>query len=719
MKFFERMNVFGKMLFSVLVVSVIIYSISIGYIIVNLQQKTVDDAKQHTRTLAREYANYVTKELNYDFDLTRGLGWAFQEFEKLDSEQRDDFYNDILKNFLIKNSNFFSTWVSWELNAILPDYDLPYGRVRHAFFRDNNNIDYMVDTLELEGDDEGSLYHQIKQDKKETITDPYWFSYTGLEEDKILEVSPSIPILINDSFAGLVGSDIILDRFQDFITSIKPSGVGYMFLLSNDGTFIGHPSENFLGKNISDVENEYAKEKNIKHKIQNSEFFDHFRKDSIFQEQAYVAFAPVPVGNIDKPWSLGIVIPEKHMMKEVNKTIFNSVMVGVLGLIILSFVIYLIARKITKPLAETKSVLQTISKGDLDNVNKLKIKSGDEIGEISESLNSLVEGLKRTADFANKIGEGKLDAEFELLSNNDVLGNSLLNMSASLKKAEKEENKRKLEDKKRNWATKGHATFADILRQNNDNIEELSYKVIFNLVKYLNANQGGIFVLNDDDPNNKFLELTACYAFDRRKYLQKTIQPGEGLVGACFLEQKTTYIKDVPQDYIHITSGLGGENPGCILIVPLIINEEVMGVIELASFNYFEKHEIEFIEKVAESIASTISNAKINAKTAYLLEQSQQQTEEMRAQEEEMRQNMEELQATQEEKNRRDEEMQTKLNQKMEELNIEKEKTEKMSAKYNNETNELSQKIEMLKIQIKQKDEQIAKLKEEGKSKNK
>ncbi len=655
------MSILGKMLFSILIVSVLIYTISFGYIIINLRQKTFDDATQLVNTQAREYANLVTKDLNYDFDLTRGMGWAFQGFENVEFELLDDFYNEILITYLEKNPNFFSTWVSWELNAILPDYDLPYGRVRHAFFRDNDRIDYMLDTLELDGDDETSLYYQIKQNKEETITEPYWFTYTGREDDMVLEVSPCIPLLINNHFAGLVGTDIILDRFQEFITSIKPFGVGYMFLLSNDGIFVGHPNEDFLGENIIDIATDYAVEYDIKKQVQKGEFFNHTRKDTILEDETYVAFAPVPIGNLDRPWSLGVVVPMEYIMEESDRILFNSVLAGILGLLILLYVIYLIARNITKPIKLTTNALQTISQGDLENVKKLEIKNGDECGQIAKALNSLVDGLKRTADFANKIGEGKLDSEFELLGKNDMLGNSLLNMRESLIKAEKEEEKRKEEDKKRNWASQGHSMFGDILRQDNDNLNELSFKVIKNLVKYLNANQAGMFIVNDDNPDDIFLELTACYAFDRRKYLQKTIKPGEGLVGATFLEQKTTYIEEVPQDYIRITSGLGGENPDCILIVPLIVNEKVMGVIELASFKAFKKHEIEFVEKVAESIASTISSAKINAKTANLLEQSQKQAEEMKAQEEEMRQNMEEMHATQEEMGRKEKELRQQI----------------------------------------------------------
>jgi methyl-accepting chemotaxis protein len=226
-----------------------------------------------------------------------------------------------------------------------------------------------------------------------------------------------------------------------------------------------------------------------------------------------------------------------------------------------------------------------------------------------------------------------------------------------LQKADFEDQKYKSEEKKRIWTNEGIAKFSEILRLHNNNIQTLADETIQNLVKYLNAAQGGLFLFNDEQKDNVHLELMASFAYDRKKYIKQTVKLGEGLVGTVALEKERIYLTEIPKDYMTVSSGLGEAPPRSILIVPLKLEDEILGIVELASFSLFGQHEIEFIEKVGQTIASTITNVKMNARTAKLLEQSQHQAEEMAEQEEEMRQNMEELRTTQEDFSRRETEI--------------------------------------------------------------
>lgn len=252
------------------------------------------------------------------------------------------------------------------------------------------------------------------------------------------------------------------------------------------------------------------------------------------------------------------------------------------------------------------------------------------------------------SDFLEKLSGGDFSTQYNIAAEDDHLGQSIVNLRGFLIQNREAEEQRRKEDNQRNWVTEGLAKFGEILRQNNSNIEELSSTIIVNLVKYMGANQGGFFMLRTDENEKKYFELTGCYAWERKKFCDKRIEWAEGLIGACALEKDIIYMTDVPDKYITITSGLGDANPRCIIIVPLIINEEVQGIIEMASFKVIEPFEMDFIRKLAESIASTLYSVKSNLQTRKLLEQSQHQAEELAQQEEELRQNLEELRVTQE-----------------------------------------------------------------------
>jgi PAS domain S-box-containing protein len=324
-----------------------------------------------------------------------------------------------------------------------------------------------------------------------------------------------------------------------------------------------------------------------------------------------------------------------------NITLILSAITVALGLVSA----FLMIRSITVPVNYLKSIVVKLGRGELVEDKNTKF-NNDEIGEMAAAMDNLVNGLKDTTLFAENIGKGTYATDFKPLSEHDVLGNALINMRDNLSRVADE-------DKKRNWATEGLAKFGEILRTNTNDLNKLTDEIVLNLVKYLKANQGAIYIIDDDQSGEEpTMSMKACYAWDKKKFLNHKIHRGEGLAGQAWQEGDLIYLTEVPQNYIRITSGLGDANPTSVLIVPLKLNEQIFGVVEIASFGQFQDFEMEFVQKIAESIASTISSVKVNARTQRLLEESQEMTEQMRAQEEEMRQNMEELQATQEEMNR-------------------------------------------------------------------
>ncbi len=391
-------------------------------------------------------------------------------------------------------------------------------------------------------------------------------------------------------------------------------------------SLINHLNTSIL---LTDVETEVAR------KVVSGQTGTEITKD-YRGENVLSSYTPLNIEGLD--WFIISEIDRAEAFKSIYNIRLFVIIIGLVLLLVSIVLANKIAKIFTKSILILKSTFENLAKGFLQKP-EIKI-TKDEIGDSVISLNQMIDNLHDASNFAIEIGDGKFNNTFEPKGENDTLGNALIQMRDKLAFVAKE-------DKKRSWAIQGMALFSEILRRNNDNINLLSEELIVELIGYIKANQGAIFMIQEDY-NGSFLQLTGCYAYERKKYIDLKIEQGEGLTGQCWLEGKTIYLTDIPNDYVNITSGLGKANPRAIIIVPLKINDEIMGVLEIASFNTLEDYEIEFLEKIAESIASTLKSVKVNMKTASLLLESKEQSEVLKQQEEEMRQNIEEMQATQE-----------------------------------------------------------------------
>ena len=302
-------------------------------------------------------------------------------------------------------------------------------------------------------------------------------------------------------------------------------------------------------------------------------------------------------------------------------------------------------------ITKIQNALESMASGRIITVDK-ELERKDELARIAHSLGHLAESINQKVLFSNEIAKGNLEAELSGIAESDVLGQSLVNMRGQLKQTAQA-------DQNRIWVSEGLAKMMELVRANL-NMDAFCEQALAYLIHYLQANQGALFV-KDEGRDRVVLEMKACYAYDRKKYLQQEILPGEGLTGQVFLEGRLLYMTHIPDEYLRITSGLGEASPRCVLIVPLRHNMQTEGILEIASFRKMEAFEIEFVRLATENIAAAITMAKTNETTTRLLVASQKQSEELRAAEEEMRQNMEEMQATQEEMERKEMELQKLL----------------------------------------------------------
>jgi methyl-accepting chemotaxis protein len=642
------MRIRAKIFLFIIITSSILFAGVIGFIIFRYRGFSIQEANRMASVYAQNASDNIRAALEKDLGVCETLTYSFGGIYDLNAEARDQLYTRMLVNVLRNNPQYLSVWMSWEMRFIQPGYTKNYGRKRTAAYRESGIVKISLDTPDMDGDNVAGVYYQSKISKKDMLVNPYYDLYSpDSGSDSIFQTSIAKPILIDGEFAGVVGIDITLERFQDMVKSVKPFENSYALLLANNGVIISSPNMENAGDSIVAAYPGLGMF-DVSGKIKSGQKFAFNYTDSTGVSN-FVAFSPIKIGNIETPWSICIVAPTTIIEEQVIKNFNLSLIIGLSGIFIFALITLFIAQNITRPLEQAISILKDLDKGIIDFSKKLKGKSRDEIGEMGRSINNLMDTLYKTADFAKKIGQGDFNVDYQALSPQDVLGNALIEMQKNLSTGQEQEEIRQLERKKQTWAQEGLSELGEVLRKSGDNFEDYLLSILSQLVKILKADQGAIFLLNSYSGQKPFLELMTAYAYEKRKSLQSRVEIGESLVGRCFQEKEIIYMTNIPEGYTFIASGLGAQSPRCLFLMPLLFEDEPFGVIELASFRQFADFEIEFLKSSGERVASSISIMQKNVQTKELLAQYQVQSDELRIREGMMQENLQELQKLQEE----------------------------------------------------------------------
>ncbi len=434
------------MVLLILLPTTLILLTALSFINVRYKRMALQDAQYIADSYAREYANKIQAELNEDLGIARNMADAFLAVKET-SKQPDSLYFSLLDHTLNRNQEYIAVFLQWELSAIRPGYTKPYGRRRLSMYRTENEVKRKDELLNLDGDDTTGIYYKVKKTKKEYVLNPYYYSYTlekalpsekPVTEKDVLETTLIVPILQQGKYIGMTGMDIPLDRFRSLIDSIKPFPQSYAFLASNNGKWVAHGDRFLVNTRIADENPEDNQKFQFEQKIQKGETASFLSEYSKTGSKAYVTFAPIYIGKSDSPWSLGIVFPVDIIMANARKHLIFSTVVGIIGFILLFISIIVVSRGITRPIGQATDKLKALSKGAIHEAKLLEVRSGDEVGEMTQSINTLIEALNRIAGFATELGSGKLDADYTLLGDYDILGHTLIGMRDNIKKANEE-----------------------------------------------------------------------------------------------------------------------------------------------------------------------------------------------------------------------------------------------------------------------------------------
>ncbi len=395
-----------------------------------------------------------------------------------------------------------------------------------------------------------------------------------------------------------------------------------------------------------------------------------------------------------------------QMDRSFNAFQFLIILMGILLLVVGALSAWLTTNSLVKPINYLKGIILQMGKGVLP---KKEIKGGnDEMGEISEALNLLVSGLKDTSLFANEIGKGKFDIDYNPLSSDDSLGNALIQMRDNLRKLSEE-------NEANNWLQTSIMKVSDVMR-GEKTVRQLADKLLSVLAEILNMKIGAVYLAGGEE----VLELSGSYAFDVRKDNTTKFKFGESLVGQAAMEQKPILFTDPPKDYIYIQSGLGKISPQNILVTPLVYQSKVIGVIEMGFAGPMTKLQMELINQVSESLAIGFNSIKTRTEIQHMLQMTTEQAEQLRIQQEELKHKNEEMQTQQEELRVANEELeeQTKalkkseasLKEQQEELQVTNEELEEKTRALEEQKKKITDKnmeLELARANIEQKAKEL------------
>jgi CheY-like chemotaxis protein/signal transduction histidine kinase len=348
-----------------------------------------------------------------------------------------------------------------------------------------------------------------------------------------------------------------------------------------------------------------------------------------------------------------------HKIAANNRLLLFYIFFVLLSLALAIIVAAFIIRFVSDAILNLRNASEKLNRGNTDVA--IIVNSTDELGDLARSFSKLAANNQQLANVAEAIGQGHYDVQVELKGPQDVLGNSLNTMRQRLKTLS-------LEQENRNWMMAGISGLNDLIT-GASNIEQTAAKVTTYLCEYLQA-QAGVFYINNDRGAFAFC---AGYAVHNSSLRMPEFKIGEGLSGQAVEQRKILFLDNVPSQHLSIRTGMAEVPALQIMIVPLYYNDEVLGLVELASKNIFVSRQRQFMEETATRIALVLHNLIVNQKTQELLHETQNQSEELAAQQEELRQvntelkeQKEQLVASEEELRVSQEELQEK-NQELEE----------------------------------------------------
>src|SRR5919109_1904268 len=224
-----------------------------------------------------------------------------------------------------------------------------------------------------------------------------------------------------------------------------------------------------------------------------------------------------------------------------------------------------------------------------DNVNQLAGNLTTQVRAIAEVATAVTQGdLTRAID---------VEAQGEVAELKDTINEMIANLRDTTK-----------ENAEQDWLKTNLAKISGLMQGQRD-LKTVSSLIMSELTPTVSAQVGAFFIAEsvEEDPDGPELRLIASYGYERGENLRDRFRYGEGLVGQAAHEKKTLLLTDPPADYVKVASGLGEASPANVIVLPVVFEERVLAVIELASFQPFSEVHLGFLEQLTETIGLSLN----------------------------------------------------------------------------------------------------------------
>ncbi len=597
---------------TLITVSVILFFVSIRPFLI--EQKIIK-----LNSILLPEAEYTQNQLNRAITLSQIISSNLRTFYTPNSPMfLSDEYLQMLSSDILKN-NYYILGIGYIINS---DIELSITSENYitdnmfsALWQKNFNKQIVVQHFSLKDINNPNILLEAKHQKHVILGKPFLYNKQGVNS---LVQPIATPIFVGDKFIGV---DIVLLSL-DFMDETYKFHVGdlqedKLILFNRDGTILFYPLKLNIGNSLESI----LPEKSVK-LLQAIN-----RKENVSDRYGdyFVVGQYINSPQTDQYWIISLFTPYAKFITGIYLILVLMIIASIIVSALTVLSVSLFSTSYSTIFNSIYKSIINIYKGHLEQHVEL-LTSFSETDKITRSLERLRLRLLTMTELHKKLAQRDYSDRLSPTNPGDMLAISVNNAFEQIIK--RWQDRREIEESKRqsDWINKGLSDIYEAARVVENSFKVLGEQILDSYIKHTGAVIAGFFVYDEQD---HILRSVVTFAYEQERSFRREIKPGEGYIGTAILEKKRTYIRKLPDDYKVLVTGLGETKPRSALILPLVLNEQIQGVVELLFLKELKDYELEYFDRTTVVVAQAIKSIKINLETERLLNQTIKQAQEL------------------------------------------------------------------------------------------